>query len=56
MDIVDKFDWVADNYASSAGDIGNIVQRSAAAMSAAGNTLDQTIALGVAANEVQQDA
>lgn len=56
MDIVDKFDWVADNYASSAGDIGQITQRSAAAMAAAGNTLDETIALGVAANEVQQDA
>ena len=56
MEIVDKFDWVADNFASSAGDIGAIVQRSAAAMSAAGNDLSQTIALGVAANEVQQDA
>ena len=56
MQIVDKFDWVADNYASSAGDIGQITQRSAAAMAAAGNSLDETIALGVAANEVQQDA
>ncbi len=56
MQIVDKFDWVADNFASSAGDIGQIVQRSAAAMSAAGNDLSQTVALGVAANEVQQDA
>ena len=37
-------------------DIGEIVKRSAASMSAAGNSLDQTIALGVAANEVQQDA
>lgn len=54
--IVDKFNEVANNYASSAGDIGEITKRSAAAMSAAGNTLDQTIALGVAANEVQQDA
>ena len=49
MEIVDKFDWVADNFASSAGDIGAIVQRSAAAMSAAGNDLSQTVALGVAA-------
>ena len=30
--------------------------RSAASMAAAGNTLDETIALGVTANEVQQDA
>ena len=41
--IVDKFNEVANNYASSAGDIGQITQRSAAAMSAAGNSLDQTI-------------
>lgn len=56
MSIVDKFNNVSNNYASSAGDIGEIVKRSAASMSAAGNTLDQTIALGVAANEVQQDS
>ena len=56
MSIVDKFNNVSNNYASSAGDIGEIVKRSAASMSAAGNTLEQTIALGVGANEVQQDA
>lgn len=56
MQIVDKFNNVSNHYASSAGDIGEIIRRSAASMSAAGNTLDQTIALGVAANEVQQDA
>ena len=37
-----KFNEVANNYASSAGDIGEMVRRSAASMSAAGNTLDQT--------------
>lgn len=56
MDIVDKFNEVANNYASSAGDIGDIVMRSASAMASAGNNLDQTIALGVAANTVVQDA
>lgn len=56
MSIVDKFNNVSNNYASSAGDIGEMVKRSAAAMSAAGNSLEQTIALGVGANEVQQDA
>lgn len=56
MSIVDKFNNVSNNYASSAGDIGEIVKRSAASMAAAGNSLDQTIALGVGANEVQQDA
>lgn len=56
MSIVDKFNNVSNNFASSAGDIGEITKRSAASMAAAGNDLDQTIALGVAANEVQQDA
>ena len=55
MGIVDEFNEVANNYASSAGDIGEITQRSAAAMAAAGNSLEQTVALGVTANEVQQD-
>lgn len=54
--IVDKFNNVSNKYASSAGDIGEITMRSAAAMKAAGNDLDETIALGVTANEVQQDA
>ena len=56
MSIVDKFNEVSNNYAVSAGDIGEMVLRSAASMSAAGNTLDETIALGTVANEVQQDA
>lgn len=54
--IVDMFNEVANNYASSAGDIGEITKRSAAAMAAAGNTLAQTVALGVAANTTAQDA
>ena len=56
MSIVDKFNEVSNKYASSAGDIGEITLRSAAAMSAAGSSLEETIALGVAANTVQQDA
>lgn len=56
MQIVDKFNEVANNYASSAGDIGEITKRSAAAMKVAGASLDETIALGVTANEVVQDA
>lgn len=56
MEIIDKFNEVANNYASSAGDIGEIVKRSAAAMNVANSTLDETIALGVTANEVLQDS
>lgn len=55
MNIVDMFNEVSNNYASSAGDIGEITMRSAAAMQAAGNSLAETIALGVTANTVQQD-
>ena len=56
MEIIDKFNEVANHYASSAGDIGEIVKRSAAAMKVANSTLDETIALGVTANEVLQDS
>ena len=56
MSIVDKFNNVSNNYASSAGNIGEIVKRSASAMAAANNDIDETIALGVAANTVVQDA
>ena len=45
MQIVDKFNNVSNHYASSAGDIGEIIRRSAASMSAAGNTLDHTNAI-----------
>lgn len=55
MGIVDEFNEVSNNYASSAGDIGEITQRSAAAMAAAGSSLEETIALGVTANTVAQD-
>ena len=53
MSIVDKFNNVSNNYASSAGDIGEITKRSASAMAAANNDLDETIAIGVAANTVK---
>ena len=54
--LVDKLNEVSNNYAVSSGDLGDILQRSASAMEAAGNTLDQTIALGTAMNSVLQSA
>ena len=54
--LVDKLNEVSNNFAVSSGDLGNILQRSASAMEAAGNTLDQTIALGTAMNSVLQSA
>ena len=56
INLVDKLNNVSNNYAVSSGDLGDILQRSASAMEAAGNTLDQTIALGTAMNSVVQNA
>lgn len=56
MNIVDKFNEVSNNFATSSGDIGEGIKRSAAAMYAAGNDLDQTIGLFTGAQTIVQDA
>lgn len=55
MSIVDKFNAVSNSFAISSAGIGKSLQRSAAAMNAAGNTIDETIALTTAANTVVQN-
>ena len=55
MLIVDKFNEVGNNFAISSGGIGEAMARSASAMAAANNTIDESIALIVAANNVIQD-
>lgn len=55
MIIVDKFNEVGNNFAISSGGIGDAMQRSAASLAAANNTIDESIALIVAANNVIQD-
>lgn len=55
-DIVNKIDAVANTQPVTANDLGEILTRSSAAMAAANNTLEETIALGTAANAVIQDA
>ena len=55
MSIVDKFNEVGNNYAISSKGVGDALMRSASAMAAANNTLDETIALSTAANTVVQD-
>lgn len=55
MSIVDKFNEVGNNFAISSSGIGEAMQRSAAAMAAANNTIDETIALITAANTVTQN-
>lgn len=52
MSIVDKFNNVGNNYAISSKGVGDALLRSAAAMHAANNSLDETIALATAANTV----
>ena len=52
MSIVDKFNHVSNRYAITSEGIGQALQRSAAAMSAAHATVDETIALATAANTV----
>jgi len=56
MSIVDKFNKAGNAYAVSSGDIGAMLQRSAAAMASAGNDINQTIAMGTAMAEVNRDA
>lgn len=55
MIIVDKFNEVGNNFAISSAGVGDALLRSASALAAANNTLDESIALVTAANNVIQD-
>ena len=55
MSIVDKFNEVGNNFAISSAGIGEAMQRSASAMKAANNTIEETIALITAANTIVQN-
>jgi TP901 family phage tail tape measure protein len=55
MSIVDKFNETGNSFAISSKGVGNALMRSASALAAAGNTLDESIALVTAANAVIQD-
>jgi len=55
MLIVDRFNTIGNKFAISSGGVGDAMKRSAAAMHAAGNTIDETIALIAAANTVVQN-
>lgn len=50
MSVVDKFNSVGGEFAITSGGIGQALVRSAASLSAAGNTLDESIGLIAAAN------
>lgn len=55
MSIVDRFNEVGNNFAISSAGIGEALQRSASALYAAGNTIDESIALVTAGNSVIQN-
>lgn len=56
MFIVDKFNEVGNNFAISSKGVGDALIRSASALAAGNNTLNESIALITAANSVVQDA
>lgn len=55
MSIIDKFNEVGNNYAISSQGIGTALQKSAAALASANNSLDESIALITAGNSVVQN-
>lgn len=55
MSIVDRFNEVGNNFAISSQGIGEALRRSASALAAAGNSLNESIALVTGMNTVVQD-
>lgn len=55
MGIVDRFNEIGNNFAISSTGIGEAMLRSASALYAAGNTIDESIALITGANSVVQN-
>lgn len=55
MLIVDKFNEVGNNFAISSKGVGDALVRSASALAAAGNSIDESIALIAAANTIVQN-
>ena len=55
MSIIDKFNEIGNNFAITSGGIGEALKRSASSLMAANNTIDESIALITAANQVVQD-
>ena len=56
VQVTDSMNSAANQYAVTAEDLTTMLQRSSSAMSVAGNTLNETIAIGTVANEVTQNA
>lgn len=56
IDVIDALNEIGNKYAVSSADLGEILERSASALYTAGNSMEETIALGTAMNEVLQDS
>ncbi len=56
IEIVDKLDILNNNYSTDAKSLGEGLSRSASAMAAANNTLDETLALLTGGTEITQNA
>lgn len=54
--IVDRYNEVGNNFAITSADIGSAMERSAAALKAGGNDLNESIGIITAGNLIQQDA
>ena len=50
--ILDRLNYVGNNFGITSGGLGEVLQRSAASMNAANTSLNETIALGTAGNEI----
>ena len=55
MSIIDRFNEVGNNFSITSAGIGDALSRSASALYAAGNTIDESVALITAANQVVQN-
>lgn len=55
ISIIDKYNEVSNNFAISSSGIGEALARSSASLEMAGNTIDQSIAMATAMNEILQD-
>lgn len=56
IEIIDKLDILNNNYATDAKSLGEGLTRSASAMAAANNTLDETLAMLTGGTEITQNA
>lgn len=55
LSVVDKFDNIGNKFAITSEGVGEALMRSASSLAAAGNTIDQSIAIVTAANTVVQN-